>query len=325
MTTRAQIDRILCPTDFSEFSRSALERAMRLATWFRSRITVLTVMPPSTIALYPPEAGLAFAEVSEEVRCAERMKHAQALEHFVAAYRGRGVEVETRLVEGDPASEIQAAALALPADLIVMGTHGYGGFKRLLLGSVTEKLLRTAPCPVLTTGREKPAESSGLLFRRILCALDLTDSSEHTFGLALSLAEENLAHLTLLHVVETFPEERSSKLYVSVPELGPLREDLREHNRAKLARLAQSTGNFCELEEHVEFGRAWEAIARHARKIDADLIVVGAHARGVLSSFFLGATANHVVREAECPVLVVRETAKTLRGHAELTAAAATK
>jgi nucleotide-binding universal stress UspA family protein len=107
-----------------------------------------------------------------------------------------------------------------------------------------------------------------------------------------------------------------------MPELAPLREDLRRHNRAELARLAGAARTKCPLEEHVLFGRAWETIARHARDIDADLIVTGAHARGVLTGFFLGSTANHVVREAHCPVLVVRETAKTLRARPQLTAAA---
>jgi nucleotide-binding universal stress UspA family protein len=320
MPMRIRVERILCPTDFSKFSAAALERAARLASWFHSSVTVLNVIPP-TPWVYPAQGGLPSSAVSVELLRAQREETQRELERAVAPFRARGVAIETRLGDGEPSAEIQTAAEALQADLIVMGTHGYGGFKRLLLGSVAEKMLRRAPCPVLTVGADTSLAASGLLFRRILCAVDLTDASDHTLDLALSLAEENLARLTLLHVVETLPGESAAGLYLSVPQLGPLRQDLGAQAHERLHRLSNAARSLCEMQERVEFGTAWHAIVKQAQAVEADLIVVGAHTRGPLASLFLGATANHVVREASCPVLVVRDTARARHSRAELTAA----
>jgi nucleotide-binding universal stress UspA family protein len=209
---------------------------------------------------------------------------------YIPGAAGKGAPIETRLVEGDPWREIKAAAEALPADLVVMGTHGRSGFERLLLGSVTEKVLRTAPCPVLTVGTEDGASPAGPLFRRILCAADLTQASERTLDMAASLAEESLARVTLLHVVEG------------------LGLALVEEARERLQRAGNVARRFRDVSERVETGTAWREILRVAEESRAELIVLGAHVHGALGRLFLGSTANQVVRHAPCPVLVVRET-----------------
>ena len=112
------------------------------------------------------------------------------------------VVVNTRLREGTPWREIEAEARALPADLIVMGTHGRAGFEHLVLGSVTEKVLGRAPCPILTVCHSQTPSAKRQLFRRIVCAADLTDDSAHTISFALSVAEENEARVILLHVLD---------------------------------------------------------------------------------------------------------------------------
>lgn len=285
--TRVSIERILCPTDFSEFSERALGRAMTLARWFEARVTVLHAMPRTPWALLS-EGGGEYITVAADLIRAQRDERAQELAHFVEPHLGEGVPIETRLVEGDPGREIQAAAEALPADLVVMGTHGRGGFEHLLLGSVTEKALRRAPCPVLTVGKAEPASPAGPLFRRILCAADLTKASKRTVDMALSLAEENLARVTLLHVMEG-------------------RHAPVEQAMERLHRAGSSAHSFCEVNERVETGTAWREILRVAEETYADLMVMGAHVHGALGRRFLGSTANQIVRHALCPVLVVRE------------------
>lgn len=302
---RIEIERILCPVDFSEFSARALERAVRLGNWFEARVEALHVIP----FVMPAGAGLPYFPAPVEATTAEREQSAQELARFVEPFLGEGVPIETCVREGDPWRVIRDEAEALPADLLVMGTHGRSGFEHMLLGSVTEKVLRRAPCPVLTVGNVPAHPRTGPLFRRILCAADLTGASEQTLDMALSLATENDARITLLHVVESLPGETGGRLYLAVPEIGPLRRDLMEQARQRLRdAVPDEARDFCDVSERVETGTAWREILRVAEEVDADLIVMGEHARGVLGRAFFGATSGHVVRQAPCPVLVVRET-----------------
>ena len=141
-----EIKRILCPTDFSEFSEWALKLALPLARWYRSEISVMHVVPR---VLMHPEY---FPYMQEPVLPSPdvRKQALEELDRFVETTRGIGIATEVVLEEGDSVEEILATAERLPADLIVMGTHGRRGFERLVLGSVAEKVLRKSPCPVLT-------------------------------------------------------------------------------------------------------------------------------------------------------------------------------
>jgi nucleotide-binding universal stress UspA family protein len=162
------------------------------------------------------------------------------------------------------------------------------------------------------------------LFRRILCAADLTQASEKTLDVALSLASENDARITLLHVVEGLAHEPVGHPYLTVPELGPLRRDLLDQAQARLHRaVPDAARDFCSVNERVETGAAWREILRVAEEIDADLVVMGAHAQGALGRMFFGSTSSHVVRRAACPVLVIQEAKSTSpRDEAEAVGAA---
>jgi nucleotide-binding universal stress UspA family protein len=305
--TRIEFDRILCPVDFSEFSTRALERAVRLGNWFDARVEVLHVIPFAI----PAGVGLPYFPAPPEVTRVQREQAERDVANLVAPFLGEGVPIETKVLEGEPWRAIQEEAEALPAGLLVMGTHGRSGFEHLLLGSVTEKVLRRAPCPVLTVGEVPPHPRTGPLFRRILCAADLTQASERTLEVALSLASENDARITLLHVVESLPGETGSRLYLAVPEIGPLRRDLVEQARAQLRKaVPDAARDFCSVTERVEVGSAWSEILRVADEVDADLIVMGAHTGGPLGRMLFGSTSSHVVRRAACPVLVIHETGK---------------
>jgi nucleotide-binding universal stress UspA family protein len=314
---RVAMERILCPIDFSEFSQPALGRAVRVARWFEAEVTALHVVPRVPAPL-PTDGGGTYLAVASDLVRAARESAGRELERAVAPWAGEGVPIATRLVDGDPPQAIRAEAQALSADLVVMGTHGRSRFEHLVLGSVAERVLRLAPCPVLTLGRTDPPAPPGALFRRILCAVDLTPASAGTLDLAVSLAQESLGRVTLLHVVEGLLGESGPELYRPVPEATPLRRRLQEHAREQLHRMAASAGVGCAVEERVETGSAWREILRSAGETHADLIVVGAHAGGALGRLFLGSTVNQVVRQAPCPVLTVREAARRARpdGHA---------
>jgi nucleotide-binding universal stress UspA family protein len=141
--------------------------------------------------------------------------------------------------------------------------------------------------------------------------------------MALSLAEENLARVTLLHVVEGLLGETGPQLYRPVPETAPLRGMLVERAIEQLREAGRSAHSFCDVSERVETGVAWREILRTAEATRADLIVMGAHTHGALGRLLLGSTANRVVRHASCPVLVVRETVARRERHASPVAVAA--
>ena len=140
------------------------------------------------------------------------------MRRFVAPALEARADFEVEICEGDPWREIEAAAEKMPADLVVMGTHGRGGLEHLFLGSVTEKLMRRLPCPVLTVCHEEGRtwEAPGLV-RRILCATDFSETSALAVDQALALAAKNQAEVTILHVIESVPVP-GEPLYRAVPE-----------------------------------------------------------------------------------------------------------
>jgi nucleotide-binding universal stress UspA family protein len=293
------IKAILCPTDFSLFSSRALRHATVLAQQHAAKLKVLHVVPGVTSyaggSPYFP-APLAAIHALRD--------HAEAeMRSFVAPAVEARVPVQTEVREGEAWREIVAAAEELPADLVVMGTHGRGGFERLFLGSVAEKLLRRLPCPVLTVCHEEGRtwEAPGLV-RRILCATDLSATSPDTIAFALSLAAKNQAQVTLLHVVEAVPAT-AEPLYLPAS----LREELERKARQELHEAAQeAAARFgVEIDERLGGGRPYAEILRVAAEERADLLVMGP-GRGVLDRLLLGSNAHHVVREATCPVLTVR-------------------
>jgi nucleotide-binding universal stress UspA family protein len=307
LPARMKVDRILCPTDYSEFSERALLQAVRLASWFGARITAVHVIPP-TPWLVPVDAGTPYIAMPGDRLRVQRQVELEALERFVLPYREEGVPIDTRLLEGDPSRVIPEAAQELRAGLVVMGTHGRGGFEHLVLGSVTEKVLRRATCPVLTVGSAAPSRPEGPLFHRIVCALDLTEASSRTVQVALSLAEEHMARVTLVHVLEGLPRQAGPPFYRALREILRLRRELFEGAEDRLhGSVPPVARDLLSVSERVEEGTPWRLVLQVAEETRAELIVMGAHSRGVLGRAFFGSTANHVVRQASCPVLVVRE------------------
>ena len=187
--------RILCPVDFSEGASHAADLAIAMARSHASCINAQHVYKPVLMpvpGLPAPEERVSEAELSrvraETAKCFER---AATL----------GIRVDATVDVGEPAIGILRRASEWPADLIVMGTHGASGFERLVLGSVTEKVLRKATCPVLTVPPHAQA-TSRLPFRRLLCAIDFSDWSLQALDHAATLAQQSGAELTLLHTLE---------------------------------------------------------------------------------------------------------------------------
>ena len=301
----ATIARILCPIDFSDFSRRALDYAVTLARWYGASVTVLHVQPPA-VPMAGPLAPLAPVEPLplppgdlDPVR--------RQVAAFVSPEAHAAIAIEPQAVEGEPAREILAEAES--ADLIVMGTHGRSGFERLVLGSVTETVLRRAPCSVLTIPVSAVAVGAvPVVFRRIVAAVDFSDISMAALRQAACLAAEADARLTAMHVIEV-PEHVT--LWIDrVDGIGHVRAwaDAAQHHLR--GAVGPDTREYAYLDQRVETGKAYREILRVADEQRADLIVIGAHGHGVIEQMFVGSTAQHVVRRAGCPVLVVRQPVK---------------
>jgi nucleotide-binding universal stress UspA family protein len=305
-----EIRRILCPIDFSDFSRRALDHAVAIARWYESTITLLhvhAILPPPTYALGTdilPAAS--FTPVDREALTA-------SMKRFAESEAGWSPPMEFDIAEGaNPAAEILTKAMAMPAELVVLGTHGRSGFERLVLGSITEKVLRKATCPVLSVPKGAPdlASAPTVLFKRILCAIDFSDCSTHALNFAMSLAQEAEAHLDVVNVLELPPEvppgmhetvrggPRSLTEYIALAE---------EDRRARLQdAVPQSVRAYCTVETTLATGKPYREILRIAAEQKSDLIVIGIHGRGAADLLFFGSTAQHVVRQASCPVLTLR-------------------
>jgi nucleotide-binding universal stress UspA family protein len=207
---------------------------------------------------------------------------------------------------GDVPTTIVGHSLSAGADLNVMGTHGRRGFKRLLLGSVTETVLREAPCPVLTVPRHaEPALPEHPTFKRILCPVDFSPSALQALGFALDLARQADGRVTLMHAVEWLAEEEPrTSAHFNVPEYRRhMAADAEERLRLLVAEESRTWVN---IENVIVSGRAHREILRAAEATSADLIVMGSQGRSGVGLALFGSTTQQVVRGATCPVLTVR-------------------
>ena len=299
------VTRILSTTDFSEQSRHAMDYAVALARSWSARLTVLHVHQLAPPLLAGPYLGSESA-LPVSLTPDERRELSHAMASFVASDRSAGVEVETRLQEDFlvPRAILECAA-AEQAGLVVLGTHGRSGFERLALGSVAERVLRTSVVPVLTV----PPRAGGadrrapLAIQAVVCPLDFGPSSAGALDMAASLAERTRAGLTVVHVVD---------LAGDAPE--PMRQEFIEYRtkrfedaRSQLQEaIPESVRRSTAVRELVLVGKPYREIVRLASEQEADIIVMGVQGRGAVDLLFFGSTANHVVRQAPCPVLTVR-------------------
>ena len=296
-----ELRRILCPVDLSDLSIRALAYANSIAERYRSELTALHVVP--TFEPMEVRAGALF----DPVRFVYPMTRAQIDERLRDAMSTAGVAVDRSKVvaeAGEPSEVIVDQALTTGADLVVMATHGRTGWNRLMLGSVTEKVLRTAPCPVLTVpphARQSPPET---VLKSILCPVDFSPAAVQAVGLAADLARRANAAVTYLHVVEWLAEEEPREApYFAVQEFRRhLMQDARERLETVITKQPRIEGGAV---ARVAAGRAYREILQIGSEVEADLIVMGALGRGGVPLTRLGSTTQQVVRAASCPVLTV--------------------
>jgi nucleotide-binding universal stress UspA family protein len=294
--------RILCPVDLTSSSEAAVRQATALARWHHAELHALHVIPllPELWAV-PLSVGAAGLE--PRITAGFRTE----LEKLFAPAREEGVLTSVELAEGDAGLEILRRADEKGNDLIVIGTHGRGGLERLLLGSVAEKVLRHARCPVLTVRDPAPSEPAHAPFHTVLCPTDFSATAQRAVEYATWLAEEGQADLVLLNVLE------------GPREMGHYDVLLEQHMEAQLKdAVSAEARDWCRVHETVRHGQPPQQILAVATEVHADLIVMGARGRSGLDRLLFGSTSNEVVRMAPCPLLTVGAATATARKPKEL-------
>jgi nucleotide-binding universal stress UspA family protein len=295
-------EKILCPVDFSACSDLALDYALSLAKERGGQVSVMHVLPN---VMADPDVYPYLAEpvlVSGETR--ERAY--KQLGSFVSRALAKNVAADVVLESGDVVDEIAKKSERLGPDLVVIGTHGRRGFQRLLLGSVTERLLRRCRAPILAVSPSaEPPPKEGATFRKILCPVDFSPPSLAGLETALELAREE-GELTVLHIVEFYYDPGMGEAIAY--DVDAIREGHRKQAQEKLEELIPASAR-ARVRLQIEVlgsGGPYREILRAAEAEKSDLVVMGVAGRSATDLLFFGSTANHVVRASRAPVLTVR-------------------
>ena len=282
---------ILCPIDFSEFSIKAYDYAQSLAAHYRVPLVlqhVLYAIPPF------------YADPAYEATCRKLRADALSKLQLFAKRRTRTkIRPECVVQEGTATDQILSLAGGRGVSLIVMGTHGLRGLDRLMIGSVTEHVLRKARCPVLVVRTPahdfvSPGKAGDpVRLKRVLLCMDFSKHAHHGLRLALSIAKEYGAELTVFHAVEHFHES------------GGLATVTAQVMKQLKATAPAAAGKGLVPKFVVRFGNPYQKIVEFALEEKTDLAIMGVRGHSSLDSALFGATTYRVIQLGSCPVLAV--------------------
>jgi|SRR6266403_675328 nucleotide-binding universal stress UspA family protein len=293
-----EIKLILCPIDFSEFSIRAYHYALSLAEHYRAKLVAQHIVE---LSRHPSLGFVVSAGLYDEFRKALHQNAEQELRDFVKQHTRGQIHPELVVQQGAAADDILSFAQAQKADVIVMGTHGRRGFDRLVLGSVTDRVMRRAPCPVLAISKpphdSMAADKQGHHIHhlsRILFCTDFSENSEHALNYAISATAEYDAELTLLHVLEEIPTPGATQeaMATAAEQLDKL--------------IAPDKRKTIKMKTEVRIGKAYEQIIQFAAEQQVDMVTMGVRGRGALDAAVFGSTTYRVIQLGPCPVLAVR-------------------
>jgi nucleotide-binding universal stress UspA family protein len=290
-----QIKKVLVAADFSPPSTLAVNHGVALARKYRATLSLLHVVesPSALLYTFPGEADKVVAQRKEQ---AEKM-----LPLLVSDEDQDDLDVKFIVRAGEVGDVIHAVAVEEQADVVVMGTHGRGLFSRLFIGSVTQALLRKLGIPVFTVCHvSRPLE-----FKRILFATDFGPGSDKGFQIALSIAAETGASLTVAHTMDKRPA-----MAYETPEVHELfdeqhTEALKEAHDKFAGFKEEATRRQMSIECVLAEGDVVETLVRIADETEADFMILGLRKMGAMARAFLGTAAEPLIRAAHVPVLSV--------------------
>lgn len=294
-----QINRIIVGVDFSAYSEIALKRALALAASTGAAVVLLHAFEDSD---YQGQASwmLRSQSFDQLIRRSRRLAQdevASLAEPFEAA----GIQVQSEVSDLGPDKAIIEAAERHNADLVVVGTHGHTGFKRLTMARIAQRVVRNSPCSVLVARSSAVAVPS---MARFLVPTDFSDAANDALALACSLVADD-GHIDVLHCWRAyfFPtgyHGMNEEVVSPEPEMG---ESIRTLG-AELIRPYESPRRRLQFIER--FVNPDPGIAEALEGQGYDMVIMGSHGRHGVKRFLLGSTAEATVRHANCSVLVVR-------------------
>jgi nucleotide-binding universal stress UspA family protein len=302
------IKKVLVPTDFSETAGRAVNHGALLANAFGAKLILMHVLENEIwqgVSSYPV-ASMHTSLVDLPALLEEHARNKldeTAMSSYVSAVPERELVI---LKEYPAVAEIAKYAKANSIDLIVIGTHGRTGISEWLFGSTTEKLLRVAPCPVLTIGPKAEQYPEEEVFDKVFFPFDLSDASKHALRYACAIAQEYNAELDLMHVIEykKLPKVYGIKGHEIFREVVDLEKQILEEMDNEVSNLYEGNHPY-QARFTVKTGKPFKEIIKFAEESGAKLIVVGNTGINETRGHKLGSTAENVVPRASCPVLVV--------------------
>jgi len=269
----AKLERLVLPTDGSEFSEGAVRGAINLAKTCSSKVIAVSVI--ETNPEYETIAPQLIEKAEKEAR--------EHLESVKARALKEGVDCEIIAHQGEePYRYIVEEAERNKADMIIMGRRGRTGLKRLMMGSETARTVGHSPCNVLVVPRAAKLE-----FKNILIAADGSKHSDIAVAEAISIAKRCGSSLIALSVIYSDVDKKCA-----------------EENIKKIKGLAEKEG--VKVDALIAEGRPFEVVVNTAKNKNADAIVIGSHGRTALARLLMGSVTERVIGTAECAVLVVK-------------------
>ncbi len=296
---------VLCPTDFSPVSERGLFLATQICELLGARLVVQhNVDTFPLLYMANPEV----LPESETRLLEEQGLEAETMLNELLSQLPRSVAAEKRVTTGKAPISILGLARELPADLIVMGTHGRGGLGHMLVGSTTEHVMVESPCPVLTVRNPEHtrfldinAGTASQSHQPILVPVDISPDSQAHLNYACGLLNVFPGRLQVLHVIEPASwDDKKGTTHFNVPEYHHHRvQEAMDQLRAFVP--PEFAG---QIDLHVRVGAVVDEVVAHAETIGAGLIVIGTRKKGFLNELF-GRTSYGILRSSSCPVLVV--------------------
>lgn len=299
------INKILVPLDGSQLAERALGPAHTLAQHAEGSLILLRAALPER--MFTPDiyslGGYSPLWPDQSLEEARR-----AADDYLQAIRSRktlsGPAIRATVVEGDPAISIVEMAAAEHVDLIAMSSHGYSGATLWMLGSVAERVLHDAPCPVLVIRSAEP-------IRHILVTLDGSELAEHSLGPAFDTAESLNCKVTLLRAIG--PIGRREYDYLESVEAGMgrrLQDELHEGAESYLGQIASAhKGRVPEIKSIVAHDSPVHAILDYAQRHAVDMTAMSTHGRTGLRRWVYGSVTEKVLRAANCCSMLVTRSA----------------
>ena len=283
-------ERILVGFDESQYSKAALIEA---SNWVKRHGG--TVILAHAVYFDTEEFGIAPVQLEKRLKVGEKIC-IQTKEMLMSEF---GIEVQSLLCEGDPAEVIVDIAREKKADIIVLGTYGRKGFKRLLMGSVTSQVIANSPVDVLIV--KKPCTECTGKYKSILAPFDGSEFSRKALKKAFQLSKIDNAEVTVLYVIPRYEEMIEFYKNETAKRL-LLNEAQKIIEQAK--GIASESG--VPVKDEIQEGNAAEKTVETAKRLTSDLIVMGSYGYTGINKAIIGSTAERVITNASCPILVVR-------------------